>query len=197
MFWCTQSCKPCPADDASACILPYILVSLIYSPILPAVDARGVGCAALQGTPFSSTHSSSTADLKRLQSLGEAAFSQTLSLLSDKQFTKYCKMCSHILDFRFPDRRKNWDLLQYFCFRNNYCKQIIIFGPKNVLRYSCTFDKSDLYWRQYLWIKLYDHFVQNLGLQISIKSLRWCMLKDAENQSVNLLSKIGKKSGWV
>ena len=102
-----SSCKRCPADDASACILPYILVSLIYSPILPAVDARGVGCAALQGTPFSSTHSSSTADLKRLQSLGEAAFSQTLSLLSDKQFTKYCKMCSHILDFRFPDRRKN------------------------------------------------------------------------------------------
>ena len=30
------------------------------------------------------------------------------------------------------------------------------------LRYSCTFDKSDLYWRQYLWIKLYDHFVQKL-----------------------------------
>ena len=89
-----SSCKRCPVDDASACILPYILVSLIYSPILPAVDARGVGCAALQGTPFSSTHSSSTADLKRLQSLGEAAFSQTLSLLSDKQFTKYCKMCS-------------------------------------------------------------------------------------------------------
>ena len=95
------------ADDASACILPYILVSLIYSPILSAVDARGVECAALQGTPFSSTHSSSTADLKRLQSLGETAFSQTLSLLSHKLFTQYCKMCSYILDFRFPDRRKN------------------------------------------------------------------------------------------
>ena len=124
--WCVCSCK-----------LPHILVSLILNNIppsfLPAVDARGVACAALQGTPFSSTHSSSTADLKRLQSLGEAAFSQTLSLLSHKLFTKYCKMCSYILDFRFPDRRKNWDLLQYFCFKNNcFLKQIIIFAPKNV-----------------------------------------------------------------
>ena len=42
-------------------------------------------------------------------------------------------MCSYILDFRFPDRRKNWDLLQYFCFKNNcFLKQIIIFAPKNV-----------------------------------------------------------------
>ena len=53
--------------------------ALIY-PCFAAADARGVACAALQGTPFSSTHSSSTADLKRLQSLGGVAFSKILSL---------------------------------------------------------------------------------------------------------------------
>merc|ERR1712115_108252 len=37
---------------------------------ISSVDVRGVECAASQGTPFSSTLSSSTADLRRLQSLG-------------------------------------------------------------------------------------------------------------------------------
>ena len=70
------------ADDASAVVNFHTFLSVWFIPpsFLPAVDARGVECAALQGTPFSSTHSSSTADLKRLQSLGEEAFSQIKSL---------------------------------------------------------------------------------------------------------------------
>ena len=70
------------ADDASAVVNFHTFLSVWFIPpsFLPAVDARGVACAALQGTPFSSTHSSSTADLKRLQSLGEEAFSQIKSL---------------------------------------------------------------------------------------------------------------------
>ena len=103
--------------------------ALIY-PCFAAADARGVACAALQGTPFSSTHSSSTADLKRLQSLGGIAFSK---ILLEKTIHKSLQtVFSRIHDFRFPDRRKNWELLHYFCFWNNYCKRIIIFGPKNV-----------------------------------------------------------------
>ena len=78
---------------------------------ISAVDVRGVECAASQGTPFSSTLSSSTADLRRLQSLGEhgRAFSQHYNLSYRTNTDK-----AQIHSFRFPDRRKNWKLLQIF-----------------------------------------------------------------------------------
>ena len=78
---------------------------------ISAVDVRGVECAASQGTPFSSTLSSSTADLRRLQSLGEheRAFSQHFNLSYRTNTDK-----AQIHSFRFPDRRKNWKLIQIF-----------------------------------------------------------------------------------
>ena len=78
---------------------------------ISAVDVRGVECAASQGTPFSSTLSSSTADLRRLQSLGEhaPAFSQHFNLSYRTNTDK-----AQIHSFRFPDRRKNWKLIQIF-----------------------------------------------------------------------------------
>ena len=44
-----SSCKRCPADDASACILPYILVSLIYSPSFQLWMRGGSGVQPHQG----------------------------------------------------------------------------------------------------------------------------------------------------